>query len=163
MPIISTSSYRIIFDKTFYPRAQVVAGDVDRLRYKLRSFREPLNITLRAVVIPSIKKNFAVEGRPKWWPLDGNTVAKRGSAHPILVRKGKLKRVSTQINIWSISRDDMEVTGLDERVPYAKFHQAGTRFMPARPFMAWQNEDVRNTERVFLDWMGRKMRECGFG
>lgn len=160
---INTSWYRVDFDNTFYPRAHAVAADVDRLRYKLRSFREPLNITLRSVVIPSIKKNFAVEGRPKWAPLSPSTVKSRGSAHPILVRKGKLRRVSAQINIWSIDRNDMEVTGLDRRVPYAKFHQGGTRFMPPRPFMAWYREDVRDTERIFLNWMDRKMRECGFG
>lgn len=159
---ISFTYPQIIFDPTFYPRAKVVANDVDRLRRKIRSFREPLNIALRAVIIPSIKLNFAVEGRPKWAPLAASTVRKRGSAHPILVRKRKLKRAATQINIWSVSRYDLEVTGLDEKVHYAKFHQGGTQFMPARPFMLYQDQDIENIERVFMNWLDRKIRESGF-
>lgn len=159
---VSFSYPRVIFDKTFYPRALVVAGDIDELRRKIRSFREPLNISLRTVIIPSIKLNFAVEGRPRWAPLAAETILKRKSAHPILQRTGRLRKVATQINIWTVERDKLYVSSLNPRVHYAKYHQGGTRHMPARPFMVFHREDVDAIERVFMNWLDRKVRESRF-
>lgn len=152
----------VTFDKSFYPNAKVVADDIEGLRRKIRSFREPLNESLRFVIIPSIKQNFLAEGRPKWAPLTAETVRRRGSAHPILHRKGNLKKRSTQINIWNVEKDRLYVSGLDRRVKYAKFHQGGTFQMPARPFMVYQNRDIVAIERIFRNWLNRKIREARF-
>lgn len=150
------------FDDGFYPQVEVTAEAIERMAKKYRNFKQPLNESLRMIIIPSIKANFAAEGRPKWLPLAAATVRRRGSAHPILDRKGKLRRKASQINIWSVERDQMYVSGLDVRVFYAKFHQGGTFIMPARPFMVFHGMDIRGIERIFKNWMGRIARESGF-
>lgn len=161
--LVNFSFPTVIFDKSFYPQALVVAEDIDKLKKKLRSFREPLNESLRKVVIPSIRTNFDVEGRPPWAPLAAETVRRRkGSAHPILYRKGTLKKRATQVNIWKVESDKMYVNGLDRRVFYAKYHQGGTSKMPSRPFMVFQRQDVTAIERIFKTWLNRKMRESRF-
>lgn len=150
---------RVTFSGEFARDALILANDLeDFSQYGIRSFREPLVKSVRSVVIPSIRKNFAVEGRPAWAPLAPATVLDRGASGPILDRTGRLKRVATQFNIWSYTRDSATITGLDSRVKYAKYHQGGTRKMPARPFVMLQNEDEEEIERIFYEWLDMRMR-----
>ncbi|MET0466941.1 MAG: phage virion morphogenesis protein [Chitinophagaceae bacterium] len=147
----------------FYRDSLILAGDISRFGENIRSMREPFNRAIREVIIPSIKKNFAVEGRPAWQGLEPSTVISRGSAHPILQRKRNLLRKATQINIWSVDKDSAAVTGLDTRVKYAKYHQGGTRNMPQRVFMILQDEDQDEIENIFQEWIvERSMRDARF-
>lgn len=153
--------------------ALILAGDLqDFAQYGIRSFREPLEMSVRQVVIPSIRKNFAAEGRPAWRPLALATVVDRaklqslgkiktGASGPILDRTGKLKKVATQLNIWSYTRESATITGIDSRVKYATYHQTGTRKMPARPFILLQDEDEERIEQIFYHWLDGRMRKVG--
>lgn len=147
----------------FYRDAMILATDLDRLALSIRSFREPLRQSVREVVIPSIRKNFDVEGRPQWAALRQETVRKRGATGPILNEKGRLKRVAQQINIWEIGSHQATITGLDGRVKYAKYHQGGTTKMVSRPFLMFQEEDQDNIEDVFYRWLyERSVRQGRF-
>lgn len=144
----------------FYRDAMILADDLDAFaQYGIRSFREPLTKSVRTVIIPSIRTNFVSEGRPAWRPLAPATVLDRGASGPILDRSGRLKKVATQFNIWSYTRDSATITGLDSRVKYAAYHQSGTRKMPQRAFVVFQDEDEVAIERIFYEFVDRRMRK----
>jgi phage gpG-like protein len=114
------------------------AKRIDRLGMSFSSFKEPLRDALNQVVVPSIFKNFAAQGRPAWKKLAKSTVQSRlrqGFARgPILQRTGRLRKMATRKNIWEI-RPASGSTGADllrlranyftQLVPYAPLHQAG--------------------------------------
>lgn len=142
------------FDATgsFYRDSLLLANDLDLAALSIKSLREPLTKSIREVVIPSIRKNFDAEGRPPWRPLAESTVRRRGTAHPILNDKGTLKKKATQFNIWTIGSDSAAMTGLDSRVKYAGYHQGGTRNMPQREFVLYQEQDQRDIEEIFYNF-----------
>lgn len=122
----------------FVQGAFLFASDIDKLDMKFKTWKEPLQQSRDEVVIPSVRENFDQEGRPKWTPLKPQTLQNRmymGYARgPILDRSGRLRRIATQKNIWSIvsgvGREgadmlSLNVNYLDGKVPYAEFHQLG--------------------------------------
>lgn len=144
----------------FYRDSMILANDLRSLGLNIRSFREPLHYSVKHVMIPSIRQNFMQEGRPPWVPLSLTTVKIRGTAHPILQRSRTLIKVATQLNIWKIDRTSAVIDDIDRRVPYAKFHQGGTRKMPARPFAQITDEDQEEIENIFYEWfVYREMRK----
>lgn len=112
---------------------------------------------------PSIERNFEAGGRPREWkPLDPETIRQRVEqgygTGPILVRTGRLKRSASAIRRWNVSRGVAETTEFPPSVFYAPFHQFGTRYMPARPFMMIQEEDAEEIEEIFFEWMSEQIR-----
>jgi phage gpG-like protein len=112
---------------SFYPAPGIVAKDVKKLGLDLQSFRVPLTSAIKLVVIPSIRKNFAVGGRPEpgWEPLAEYTIKVRGTAWPILVRSGALKRAATSFSIWTVGKESASIRSLPSSVWYGNLHQAG--------------------------------------
>lgn len=112
---------------SFQPSPGIVAKDIDRLGIDIRSFKEPLIKAIRLVMMPSIRKNFEMGGRPEpgWPPLAEYTVKVRGEAWPILVRSGALKKVATSFSIWTIGQTTASIRELPSKVWYGNLHQAG--------------------------------------
>jgi phage gpG-like protein len=178
-------------DMHFEPSLGILARRFDTLGRNIRSFREPLRRSVLKVVIPSIRTNFEVGGRPKWRDLTANTLAARKyegyGPTPILVRSGMLRRVATQLNIWTIDAEKAMITDLPQKAWYGKVHQAGagatTTFtvtntstgieetfeeegeggIPARPFVVLQPDDIDDIEEVFMDWLEEKIAMAGLG
>lgn len=146
----------------FYRDTNIMADKLRSLGLNIRSFREPLDQSVRKVIIPSIHKNFQQEGRPPWARLTVPTIMERGSAHPILQRTRLLYTKATQLNIWKIDKTSAGVSYLDSKVRYAGFHQGGTSKMPARPFMQITSDDQDAIIEVFYGWfVNREMRKLG--
>jgi phage gpG-like protein len=162
------------------PSPAILAAGYFDFGISLRSYREPLKRSVQKVVAPSIKHNFEVGGRPAWLPLAEYTQEARaregyGSARPILVRTGKLKRVAGQLNIWTIESDKAFVSQLPG-ADYGIVHQGGggagafkgmagdliSGEVPARPFLLIQDDDVDRIETVFLDWARERLVLAGF-
>jgi phage gpG-like protein len=119
---------------SFNIQAKILAHDVDMLAVDIKSFRVPLKRSVAQVMIPSIRTNFDVGGRPRWQPLAQGTVDNRGgSSEPILIRTGRLKRTATQKNMWYyysvtggiFNAVEFDEQALSKRVPYGVFHQYG--------------------------------------
>lgn len=147
----------------FYRDSLALANDINKFGMDIRSFNVPLNRALRRVIIPSIKKNFKQQGRPvQWAPLAEATVRIRGTDRPILRRTGKLARTSAQINIWKVDRDSASIVGLDQRVPYAQFHQRGTVRMPQRAFILYQLADEIAIQDIFYRWLIERSKARGW-
>lgn len=148
---IPTGFPKIEFGKEFFADAENVAAAIELLGEELDDFSEPLAASLELVIIPSIAKNFAAEGRPQWAPLADSTLVKRPPG-PILFRTGKLFQATQERSNWDVGRDSISLTGIDS-VNYAPFHQFGTREMPARPYVMYQDEDVEQIVEIFEIWI----------
>lgn len=140
-------------------------GDALRLEADIRSYgaelsnmREPFEIAINEVIIPSIDRNFRTGGRPPWAPLEASTISRRKTAVPILIRTGELHKMATNIDAWRISRNiaEMEIAG------YGRFHQTGTRNMPQREFAVLQGADEQKIEEVFAEWVERAAGRHGW-
>jgi phage gpG-like protein len=130
---IKVAIYRgLRFDRVLYagwmlnPSIGLVAKDIERLGIDIRSFRVPLSRAVSEVMTRSIRRNFDVGGRPDpWAPLADYTVEVRGTSEPILVRSGRLRRIASQFNIWTITQTSASIRSLPESIWYGNIHQAG--------------------------------------
>jgi phage gpG-like protein len=112
-------------DFQFDPSIGLVAKRVDKLGLDISSFKDPLERSIRQVMIPSFRTNFAEGGRPAWEPLAPYTVKVRGSETPILVRTGRLVKAATSFDIWSIGDSSAIIRSLGQDAWYGTIHQAG--------------------------------------
>jgi phage virion morphogenesis protein len=155
------------------PAPVIVAAQFTVFGMQLRSFREPLNRSIRQVMIPSIRKNFEEEGRPPWLPLSEATIEIREregfASGPILQRTGNLRRSATQLNIWVIDSEKAYIRELPARSWYGTIHQGGAAGkamslrapIPARPFLLIQDEDADKIQEVFIEWVAERARLSG--
>jgi phage gpG-like protein len=112
---------------TLTPSLGLVAKDIAKLGLDIRSFKVPLEKSIKEVMIPSFRKNFLAGGRPeRWKPLADYTMLVRGNSGPILVRSGRLRKVSTQFKIWTVGRESATIKSLPDDVWYGALHQEGT-------------------------------------
>lgn len=146
------------------PPAEIIAQEFGQLAGRMRSFRTPLELSVRRVLIPSITENFLVGGRPEWAPLSDETLKRReregtlsGSANAILVESGRMMRAATARARWTITSTTATYGGFPRSAAYAPLHQGGSdeynvKF-PARPFAVIQPEDRVAVDRIFKEWM----------
>lgn len=108
------------------PSIGMVAKDVNKLGLEIENFIEPIVRSIRLVMMPSIRRNFVLEGRPEEWePLALYTQQVRGSARPILFRTGRLEGAAASFSIWTITPTSAAIQSLPEDVWYGAIHQEG--------------------------------------
>jgi phage virion morphogenesis protein len=111
------------------------------------------------VVAAAIERNFDEEGRPtRWAPLSARYAAWKarrfGAGLRILERSGALRRsISTRLEGGALVASTA--------VPYAAFHQFGTRFIPARPFLVLTESDNEEVAQAVADSLGTAYRVPG--
>ena len=171
---------------TFSPTVGIIAGRIDKLGLDIRSFREPLKRAIQQVVIPSIRTNFDVGGRPTWTPLSDVTIRWRRekgiSGSEPLVATGALRRNMGFFSLWDVNAERAVLKELPERIWYGAIHQSGIGIaakgrtlanivddarsgkttgrkvgIPARPFVVLQEEDGDAIQQVFADWMQERI------
>jgi phage gpG-like protein len=116
-------------------------------------------------IFKNTKKNFILKGDGKYPPLSPKYKAfkqkKRPSA-PILVFDGDLRDSVTgtgnQDTIRNIGKQSL-VQGT--KVPYAKFVQEGTEFMPARKFLFIDDAQIIRFKRILQDYVTAKLEVVG--
>lgn len=102
------------------------------------------------VMISSIHKNFNFSGRPATWkPLSMSTMIsklKRGlSPKPLIGRTGWLRN---KVTAETVGRNKLVV---GSSVPYASYHQYGTKRIPKRTFLLFQDKDIDNINKLVTD------------
>jgi phage gpG-like protein len=107
------------------PSLGIVARDMDRLALAIEDLKVPLARSIMQVVIPSIRTNFAVGGRPTWEPLADYTIEVRGSAEPVLFRSGRLRDAATSWQIWDVGKTSATIREFPPGAWYGVLHQAG--------------------------------------
>lgn len=148
------------------PHPAIYAGQLAIFGLSIKSFREPLKRSVQEVMGPSIKLNFEQGGRPAWEPLSDETLRIKSQqgfgGKGILERTGKLKRVASQLNVWTLSTDDAQISGLPG-VDYWEAHQGGvpSHNIPARPFLTFQDADLDRIEGIFADWVTERAMSAG--
>jgi phage gpG-like protein len=164
---------------TMIPSPYILASQFDKLGANIRSFKVPLERSIKQVLAPSFQKNFDVGGRPTAWEaLSSITVDKKrslGSRWPEkpLMRKGRLKRTAGQLNIWTIRGPEgiAYINRLPSHSWYGILHQSGLGSgdafdafgFPDRPWAVVQEEDARAIDKVFFDWIEERVAMAGLG
>lgn len=90
------------------------------------------------------------------WPaLKPSTMRRRKGGRGVLQVSDRLKQSLTVAthpeHIWMVGQDGILAAGT--RVPYARFHQAGGRRMPARPPVAPSAEEWDSYRDAVLNWI----------
>lgn len=116
----------------FQPSIGILARDIDKLGLEFSSFKEPLQKSIKDVMIPSFDKNFAAQGRPAWTPMSEATRMIRekfngggGGSTKLLDKTGALRTAVTSESLWSVSDTFAAVKSLPASVWYGNIHQAG--------------------------------------
>lgn len=108
------------------------------------------------------RTNFILKGYGKYAPLSAAYAewkARKFPGRPILVRTGRLRDSVTDATrpskdtILVIKKDGM---AHGSKVPYSGFVQDGTRKMPARPYLFWDDARVRIVQRILQTGMERR-------
>lgn len=105
------------------------------------------------LMMGSVNDNFSQSGRPSAWralaPSTLRQKIRKGYSSRPLVRTGILKS--------SISpKVDKESFRVGTSVSYAGYNQFGTRKMPARPFVVFQDHDVQDINKLVVDYIKGK-------
>lgn len=120
---------------------------IDKIVYKWMASGEPT-----AIMQTSFDKNFRAEGRPRWKPLANATIKSRIKsgfpASPILSRTGKLRdavvsmkgEISQRGNMVSIEFGEKQILDGEQKRKY-KIHQKGTKRIPSRQMVKFNEED----------------------
>jgi phage gpG-like protein len=173
------------------PSAVILVAQFTKIAADIRSFKVPLTRCVKWMG-PSLTRNFDVSGRPvKWAPLADITIerkAKVGAHRPSapLIRFGLLRKTVGQQKIWKIDgRDGYAAIESLEPADYGIFHQEGfegeeigkivsgsgvnavielaqSNNLPARPFMVFQEEDLKAFDRIFIEWIQERLNANGF-
>jgi phage gpG-like protein len=113
------------------PGPLIIVASFEKLGMDIRSFKEPLERSVKEVIAPSLQKNFDVMGRPdRWQELAEATYAIKsrlgfGNASRILMRTGLLRRVAGQLNAWDIDGQEGIAKMALPRAEYGYIHQNG--------------------------------------
>lgn len=124
--------------------------------------------------LAEVKAQFESEGShggAQWAPLtdnpEGKGYASWKAAHypgkPILVREGDLKRSLTEKGApGAVFHSTPRALVMGTDVPYAIFHQTGTRKMAARPEVRLTEKFKREAMRVIQEFLVQRATELGF-
>lgn len=157
------------------PSPVLLVASFNKLGQDIRSFKVPLERSIREVVAPSLDENFAVGGRPPWQPLATQTLYRKrsGGARP-LIRTRALRMKAKQLNIWNIDgQEGLATLNLPGSVWYGAVHQGGAGsiigfresgeawgspgYVPERVWALFQEQDVRDIEKVFKKWVDERV------
>jgi phage gpG-like protein len=84
----------------------------------------------------------------------------------VLIARGALEAGAKQLSNWQYDKEAAWVDSLPERVWYGVVHQEGgyagrAGYLPPRPFMVLQEEDVDKLAEVFENWLEGKLMDFG--
>ena len=134
----------------FFAGALANASRVDKLGMSFKSWTKPLKTVLDTVLIPSIIKNFAEQGRPKWRVLSKRTILNRQyegyPRGPILDKTGRLKKAASRKNNWQIQTNVLKFRAafFTQSVRYAGYHQMGsvTEYVPTGHILMYPEHPI---------------------
>ena len=150
------------FDVT--PDASVFVTKIAAFQHSIRSFHEPMDRSVREVLIPGIQEAFDQEG-PGWESLADSTVRikqKLGLDRGILKRTGKLERAATALARWKFTTDSAWFDNLPSSASYGYplndgFINARTHtFVPAREFIKFDSDQRELVGDIFDSWVDER-------
>lgn len=145
MPTTEVETILVPIDETFTPIVDSIAARLADMgpAYAL-VYDEFLDIE---------RKRFSSEG-PGWQQLKTSTVAKRGSAHPILHDTGELEDSLTDAgHTNAVFEPEIDSVFMGTSDPVAIFHQEGTDKMVARPVVDMTEADAASFAGIIGDYL----------
>lgn len=124
---------------------------VRRLKDAVKKTERPLR-TASVYMLGSIDKNFQAEGRPeKWKGLADSTKARRRGKSPKILTDTAMMRRSHSYRITTAGSEigTNAVQAPRQHFGYPGGSGRGRSKTPARPFLMFQEEDVRAIEEIF--------------
>ena len=141
------------------PDSRIMGAAFGAVARGFRTYRAPLEQSVRSIAIPGIIENFEVGGRPPWVPHSEATEVRRsregtlgGEPQDILIESGTLFGDAVKLARWSFSSDEEYISNLPNRSAYGRYHQTGTSKSPRRPWASLNTEDVDGIEDIFNRW-----------
>jgi len=131
---------------------------------RLQDVHSLLEMITDDVMIPSVHENFLAGGRPSWDPLAPGTVAQKKN-ESILIETGNLLDVAISPYTWVITATQGEGEVSVSSLPgaeYGYYHSTGTRFMPMREFLTFQEEDLAKIDLALGGWVDVQTMSSGF-
>jgi phage gpG-like protein len=150
--LVSQHNYEV------HPDLKIMGAAFGEIAKGFRSYRVPLEASVREVLIPSIEENFVVGGRPPWTPLSEATLKRResqGQGTDILRISDTLMSAATAYARWTVTRDTAAFTNFPSRAWYGILHQNADEYdvkFPARPFVMMQHQDLLAIRTIFSKW-----------
>lgn len=156
MPVTVFMDTRVLraFDKDMQDLAMDLAGS--------NRMRQPLLKIGKEVLAPSIKRNFAVGGRPNKWAQVGTSSYrdkkgdKSGGSPPLWVT-GKLKRAASSFARFKVKENELTYGYFPSSTWFAIVHDnakiAKKADIPQRPFALIQHpKDSNDAMEILWDW-----------
>ena len=117
-------------------------------------------------LVQSAQKNFQQGGRPKWNGLKlatligrGNTAGGGGLSKPLRDTGVLMASIASAMKhpqgVWVLLKDSLAV---GTNVPYAGYHQFGTRWISAREFLLAQPEDEKVMLKMLTEFMAEPVK-----
>jgi phage gpG-like protein len=131
--------------------------DIQGLNGRLRDLR-PAWEALHPIFLQHRAAAFQTQGGSQGaaWPgLKPSTIRRRKGGRGVLQVSERLKQSLTVAthpeHVWMVGQEGILAAGT--RVPYARFHQAGSKRMPARPPVAPSTEEWDSYRDAVLHWI----------
>lgn len=130
---------------------------LSRIGERSSNLRQPLTEILASMRF-WMGKTFKTEGAypgPRWKSLEDVYAARKSrqfGGRTILRRSDKLYKSLTRRTAGSVGRVGKNRLEYGTTIPYAVFHQDGTRKMPMRPPLRFIERDVRRWIRILQIW-----------
>lgn len=150
------------FDPRDRKRIQQMMDNVAKGVSSLKPFFQAAEMHM----IDSLTQNFEAGGRPqKWAPLSPVTIEMKGSS-AVLQDQGDLKR-SVNAGNTSISKWELQLWAGDEKAtfhqfadvdPSSQFGMTNAKGMPMRPFIMFQDGDIKEIERILIKYVDDVLR-----
>ncbi len=106
---------------------------IDGWQADTKELRTPFTEIGQTVLAPFFEKRFAASG-PGWAALSPAYAAIKQASHPgqpILVASGKMRKAFTAPSAFKVTENSITMDAF-QNVPYARYHQTGTKHMPKR-------------------------------
>lgn len=143
----------------FRINADLIKASTFRFARQLGDMTVPLKEAAH-IATRAMTTNIDVGGRPPWPMLATSTIIKKTYEAPFyvvkpLMRTGYMYDTIYGEKYWRITKDKADMEQLDTVVPYAKYHQLGTKNMPARPFAVLPEKYIEMIVVSFDSWIRR--------
>lgn len=149
------------WDPVFGPKLAATKMATLEISIRAGGFRQPLQRSIREVIIPELQHQFDVGGDPSWPPLEAATVEKKmrlGRDNGILQETYKLRKAVTAFDRWRVRDDEAMFTGLPGYAYYGMYHLSGTVNMVQRDWARWNNNTVFRVASIFDGWLDDKIK-----
>jgi len=135
------------------PKLKHLQNTIKVMGDRTKDYKKPLR-TSAEILILEARDNIQKQGfhYGTFEPLATSTKIDRarkgyGRARPILIRTGRLMRGFIQKDLRKTS------VKVDNQMPYAQYHQTGTKKMPARVILKVTNKRRKAIQQLFANYM----------